>query len=78
MDALTDIELELTAVVGATAITLGELTKLGRGAVLGLDTRQTDSITLSYRNRVVATGDTVIDGDRISVRVAALPAHRKR
>lgn len=72
MSAVDDIKLELTAEVGSTAITLGAFLRLGRGAVVALDTRQTDAIALTYRDRAIALGDVLVEDDAIRVRVQRL------
>ncbi len=77
MDILDDVELELTAVVGAADITLGAFLRLGRGAVIALDTKQTDAISITYRDLPIALGDVVVDDDRIQVCVQRLAPQRR-
>ena len=49
-----------------------QLLRMGRGAVIELDSRQDEPVTVLANNRAVAKGEIVIEGDRIAVSVSEI------
>lgn len=72
MALLADIPVELMALVGTTRLPLGELAKLGRGAIIALGVSPDAQVTLHAGGRAVAAGDLVVTGDIVTVTVTAL------
>jgi flagellar motor switch protein FliN/FliY len=51
-----------------------QLLRMGRGAVIELESRQDDPVILLANDRPVAKGEIVIQGERIAVSVTELLA----
>jgi flagellar motor switch protein FliN/FliY len=49
-----------------------QLLRMGRGAVIELDTHQDDPVTILANDKAVAKGEIEIHGDKISVSVVEL------
>jgi flagellar motor switch protein FliN/FliY len=70
--ALDGLDVELTVVLGRTAMPLGRLLRLGRGAVIALDPSPEDEVEILANGLAVAKGRVVIEGSAISVEVTEL------
>jgi flagellar motor switch protein FliN/FliY len=46
-----------------------QLLRMGRGAVIQLDTQENDEVWILANNHPIARGELVIEGDRISVNI---------
>jgi flagellar motor switch protein FliN/FliY len=46
-----------------------QLLRMGRGAVIQLDTQEDDEVWILANNHPIARGELVIEGDRISVNI---------
>ena len=66
-DAVYDVPVEITAVLGTATMKVSQLLKLGRGAVVQLDRKVGESIDLHANNRLIARGDVVVIDDRLGV-----------
>ena len=66
------VKVEISVVLGQSVIPMHQLLRMGRGAVIELDSRQDDPVTVLANNRPVAKGDIVIEGERIAVSVTEL------
>jgi flagellar motor switch protein FliN/FliY len=67
-EAIYDIPVTVSAVLGKATMQVSELLKLGRGAVVQLDRKLGESIDIFVNNRLVARGEVVmVDGDRLGV-----------
>ena len=69
MPSLSNVKVEIAVVLGRSVIPMQQLLRMGRGAVIELNARQDDPVTILANNRAVATGDIVIEGERIAVSV---------
>lgn len=67
--ALRDLKVKTTVVLGGTRLPIGEIVKMGRGAIIKLD-ESVDSPSLLHVNGApLASGTIEVDGDRISLRI---------
>jgi len=66
-DAVYEIPVEISAVLGSAQIPVAQLLKMGRGAVLELDRRVGDPIDILVNKQMVAKGDVVVVEDRLGV-----------
>ena len=64
-----NVPLELVAEVGSTELSVSELLKVGRGAVVGLDPRANDLIDLKIDNLLVARGEIGVKEDKLIIRI---------
>jgi flagellar motor switch protein FliN len=69
---IQSVKVEISVVLGQSVIPMHQLLRMGRGAVIELDSRQDDPVTVLANNRPVAKGDIVIQGERIAVSVTEL------
>lgn len=67
LEAMYDVNVDLTVVLGTTRMQIGQLLKLGRGAVVELDRRIGDPVDVYVNNRLVAKGEVVVVEDRLAV-----------
>jgi flagellar motor switch protein FliN/FliY len=69
---IESVKVEISVVLGQSTIPMHQLLRMGRGAVIELDSRQDDPVTVLANNRPVAKGDIIIQGERIAVSVTDL------
>ena len=67
MEALMDVEVEITAVLGTSMMPISQILKLGRGAVVELNRTVGEDIEVHANNRVVAMGEVIVVDDRLGV-----------
>ena len=60
---------EISVVLGKSVIPMNQLLRMGRGAVIELDARQSDEVWILANGTPVARGDIVIQGEKICVSV---------
>ena len=61
------IPVQVMAVLGKAMLSVNDLLKLGRGAVIELDAKVGEPIEIWVNHRRVAKGELVVQGDRLSV-----------
>jgi flagellar motor switch protein FliN/FliY len=68
LEAVYDIPVTVSAVLGKATMQVSQLLKLGRGAVVELDRKLGDAIDIYVNNRLVARGEVVmVDDNRLGV-----------
>ena len=68
LQAVYDIPVTVSAVLGKTTMQVSQLLKLGRGAVVELDRKLGEAIDIYVNNRLVARGEVVmVDETRLGV-----------
>ena len=67
LEAVYDIPVKVSAVLGKTTMPVSNLLKLGRGAVVELDRNVGEAIDIYVNNRLVARGEIVVVEDRLGV-----------
>ena len=68
LEAVYDIPVTVSAVLGRTSMQVSQLLKLGRGAVVELDRKLGEAIDIYVNNRLVARGEVVkVDDNRLGV-----------
>ena len=67
LDAVYDIPVQLSAVLGKATMQVAQLLKLGRGAVVELDRKVGEAIDIYVNNRLVARGEVVVIEERLGV-----------
>ncbi len=67
LDAVYDIPVQLSAVLGKATMQVAQLLKLGRGAVVELDRKVGEAIDIYINNRLVARGEVVVVDERLGV-----------
>lgn len=67
LSAVFDVPVQVSAVLGKTAMEVSELLKLGRGAVIELDRKVSEAIDIYVNNRLVARGEVVLVDERLGI-----------
>ena len=68
LEAVYDIPVTVSAVLGNATMQVSQLLKLGRGAVVELDRKLGEAIDIYVNNRLVARGEVVmVDETRLGV-----------
>ncbi len=67
LEAVYDIPVKVSAVLGKSTMQVNQLLKLGRGAVVELDRKVGEAIDIYVNNRLVARGEVVVIEDRLGV-----------
>jgi flagellar motor switch protein FliN/FliY len=68
LEAVYDIPVTVSAVLGKTTMQVSQLLKLGRGAVVELDRKLGEAIDIYVNTRLVARGEVVmVDETRLGV-----------
>jgi flagellar motor switch protein FliN/FliY len=68
LEAVYDIPVTVSAVLGKATLQVAQLLKLGRGAVVELDRKLGEPIDIYVNNRLVARGEVVmVDDNKLGV-----------
>ena len=67
LEAIYDIPVQISAVLGKANMQVNQLLKLGRGAVVELDRKVGEAIDVYVNNRLVARGEVVVVDDRLGI-----------
>ncbi|HEY1613055.1 MAG TPA: FliM/FliN family flagellar motor switch protein [Rhizomicrobium sp.] len=69
---IESVKVEISVVLGRSVIAMHQLLRMGRGAVIELESHQDDPVLVLANDRPVAKGEIVIQGDRIAVSITEL------
>lgn len=72
LDLVHDVPLQISAVLGKTALTLRDVVGLQSGSVFELDKLSTDPIDLYVNNILIARGEVVVVDDKFAVKISEL------
>jgi flagellar motor switch protein FliN/FliY len=68
LEAMYDIPVQVSAVLGRATMQVSQLLKLGRGAVVELDRKLGEAVDIYVNNRLVARGEVVmVEDNRLGV-----------
>ena len=67
LEAVFDVPVHVSAVLGRTRLDVGGIMKLGPGTVLELDRKVGEAIDIFVNDRLVARGEVVLVEDRLGV-----------
>ena len=67
LEAVFDVPVQVSAVLGRSKMDVSELLKLGPGTVLELDRRVGEAIDIYVNNKLVARGEVVLVEDKLGV-----------
>ena len=67
LEAVYDIPVQVSAVLGKSRLKVSSLLKLSRGTVVELDRRVGEAIDIYVNNRLVARGEVVVNDDRLGI-----------
>lgn len=67
LDAVYDISVDVTAVLGTATMRVSQLLKMGRGAVVQLDRMVDEEVDLRCKGLLIARGDVVVVNENLGV-----------
>jgi len=67
MGLLGDIEVDIKVELGAAIMPIHNLLRMGRGAVIELDTTETDPMRIYANKTLIARGDISVDDGQLRV-----------
>ena len=67
LEAVFDVPVKVSAVLGRSRMEIGDLLKLGPGTVLELDRKVGEAIDIYVNNRLVARGEVVLVEEKLGV-----------
>lgn len=67
LEAVYDIPVQVSAVLGRASMQVSQLLKLGRGAVVELDRKVGEAIDIYVNDRLVARGEVVVLDERLGI-----------
>jgi flagellar motor switch protein FliN/FliY len=67
LQAVYDVHVNVSAVLGKTQMEVSQLLKLGRGAIVELDRKIGEAIDIYVNNRLIARGEVVVVEDRLGI-----------
>ncbi|HEY4774582.1 MAG TPA: FliM/FliN family flagellar motor switch protein [Xanthobacteraceae bacterium] len=72
MARIDNVSLDIAVVLGATTMPIHQVLRLGRGAVIELESTANDEVRILANDLPIAKGQVVINGNRIAVEVKRL------
>ena len=67
MATLDNVSIDISVVLGRTSMPIHQVLRLGRGAIIELDSSEEDEVRILANNMPVAKGTVVVSGNRIAV-----------
>jgi flagellar motor switch protein FliN/FliY len=67
LEAVFDVTVNVSAVLGKSTMEVSQLLKLGRGTVVELDRKIGEAIDIYVNDRLVARGEVVLVEDRLGI-----------
>lgn len=72
MSAVGEVFIDISVVLGQSTMPIHQLLKMGRGAVIELDAKESEPVTILANGRPIARGEVVLSGEHIAVSVTEL------
>jgi flagellar motor switch protein FliN/FliY len=73
---LEKVSLEIAVVLGTTSMPVHQVLRLGRGAMIELESSEDDDVQILANNVPVARGTVAVSGNRIAVEVKEMLPRR--
>ena len=72
MPSLENVSIDIAVVLGTSEMPIHQVLRLGRGAIIELDSSEEDEVRILANNMPVARGTVIVSGNRIAVEVKEL------
>ena len=72
MPTLDNVSIDIAVVLGTTSMPIHQVLRLGRGAIIELDSSEEDEVRIVVNNLPVAKGTVIVSGNKIAVEVKEL------
>lgn len=69
MSAIEDVSVEISVVLGRTTMPIRQLLKMGRGAVIDLETTADQDVWVLANNKPIARAELLMVGEKIAVSI---------
>jgi flagellar motor switch protein FliN/FliY len=69
MNTLEQIEVDITVELGSATMPVHHLLRMGRGAIIELDTSEQDPLRVYANNTLIARGEVKVDDGHLSVEI---------
>ena len=69
MASVNSVKVDIAVVLGKASLPMQQLLRMGRGAVIELDAKQTDEVWILANNKPIARGEIVVQGQKITVSI---------
>ena len=69
MATLDNVSIDISVVLGRTSMPIHQVLRLGRGAIIELDSGENDEVRILANNLPIAMGTVVVSGNKIAVEV---------
>ncbi|MDB5563399.1 MAG: flagellar motor switch protein FliN [Hyphomicrobiales bacterium] len=69
MKTLDNIEVDITVELGAARIPIHHLLRMGRGAVIELESTENDPLHIYANSTLIAHGEVLVEDGRLSIQV---------
>ena len=69
MSFLNNIQIDLSVVLGRSEMQIHQLLRLGRGAIIELETGENGEVDILANDKIVARGEIVVTDERISIKI---------
>jgi flagellar motor switch protein FliN/FliY len=69
MNTLDQIEVDITVELGSATMPVHHLLRMGRGAIIELDSGEQDPLRVYANNTLIARGEVTVDDGRLSVQI---------
>ena len=67
--AIEDVNVELTVVLGQTMLPIRQLLKMGCGAVIELEGHQDQPVKIYANGEMIAKGEIMVSGENVAVNI---------
>ena len=74
MATLDKVSVDIAIVLGTAEMPIHQVLRLGRGAIIELESSENDAVTIRANDLPVARGKVVVNGNRIAIEVGELMA----
>jgi flagellar motor switch protein FliN len=72
MATFDKVSIDIAVVLGTAAMPIHQVLRLGRGAIIELESSEDDAVSILANDLPVAKGRVVVNGNRIAVEVGEL------
>lgn len=72
MKTIDRIPVEISVVLGTATMPIHQLLRMGRGAVIELETHEDDDVQILANNTPVARGQVTVQGEKIGVEITEM------
>ena len=72
MPTIDNVSIDIAVVLGTTSMPIHQVLRLGRGAIIELDSSEEDEVRIVVNNLPVAKGTVIVSGNKIAVEVKEL------